>query len=295
MKTSTLMAVVFVALSALVGTIVSVKVFSASDEPEVRQKTQEAVEKRGITEVKKPADRKKHARPSRRPRGTNGVSRVRRKIRIEDPYTPEERKLADNLQSALDENELEGVRAAVKKIAGEKNPDLKVEAVDALAFFGKAALNDLTGFLRDPSQDVIDSASDAISRALDELEESENKFKLEFVQTLMSAKDLCSEDAVNTFAGQIESVGSDDEKLAVQTIVQLIADENVSKLVKNRMKESYEFVTGEEYTTVKAAEAWYSNKLAEEAAEAEDGAADEDSEAGEAADDGNESTDSAVN
>lgn len=189
------------------------------------------------------------------------------RIKVEDTYTPEERRLADDLQSATDENDLDAVRKEVEKIKKQGNADLKSEAMDALAFFGRSALSDLMQFVKDKDQEVIDVAADKIAFVLDEMEEEDNKFKTEVLSTLLSFDGLCSEDAIETFVGQLESIGSGDELLAVQTLVDLIDSGTVGENVKKRAKEAYEFVTGEEYADFKKAERWFAEKADELAAE----------------------------
>jgi len=216
-----------------------------------------------------------------------GVKRLR--VKVEDPYTPEERKLADKLQDASDDNDLDKIRKSVEEIVAQKNPELKQEAISTLGFFGKAALTDLMAFLKDPNLEVVDAAADAISRALQELDEDDKAFKAEFITTLLSIKGLCNKDAVEGFAGQLESLGSDDEMLAVQTIVNLLEANSVEDAVKTRLKEAYEFVTSEEYTTFEAAEKWYNDKTAEKQGEMRD----ELEEAAEAAEDGSDSDEKA--
>lgn len=196
------------------------------------------------------------------------VSRVR--IKVEDTYTPEERKLADDLQEASDENGLAGVRKAVAAIMGQKNPELKVEAINALGFYGKDSLKDLMAFLKDSSEEVVDAATDRIALSLEELDDEDNAFRAEFISTLLSIGGLCSKDAVERFVGQLESMGSSDWKVAVQTLSSLINGEDVGDVVKTRAKEAYQFVTGEEYTTIEAAEKWYNDKVAEEESEKQD-------------------------
>ena len=210
----------------------------------------------------------------RKARGTNAVSRLKQRVRrvrlsvpIEDPYTPEERRLADDLQSATDENDLDAVRKEVEKIKKLGSADLKSEAMDALAFFGRAALSDLMQFVKDKDQEVVDAAADKIAFVLDEMEEDDNKFKTEVLSTILSFDGLCSEDAIETFVGQLESIGSGDELLAVQTLVDLIDSGTVGENVKKRAKEAYEFVTGEEYADFKKAERWFAEKADELAAE----------------------------
>lgn len=220
---------------------------------------------------------KRAAKPSKKADKTTAKKAKRKRIRVADTYTPEERRLADDLQEASNANDLGEVRKAVAEIMSQKNAELKNEAISALGFFGKDALSDLMKFLKDPSLEVVDSATETISSALSELEDEENGFKAEFISTLLSIEGLCGKDAIDTFAGQLESLGSSDEKLAVQTMVQLIEDGKVDKKVKARLKEAYEFVTSEEYTTFEAAEKWWNQKTEEEAAEAaEDSEADDD-------------------
>ena len=187
---------------------------------------------------------------------------------VEDQYTPSERRLADTLQDASDDNDLGKMREAVKGILAQKNAELKMEAVSALGFFGKDSLTDLMAFLRDSNQEVVESAASAISSALDELDEEENGFRAEFISTLLSVDGLCKRDTADIFVGQLECIGSSDEKLAVQTMVNLLEDGKVGKSVKTRLKEAYKFVTGEKYTTFEAADKWYRQKTAEEQEEA---------------------------
>lgn len=265
-KTPVLLAVA--AIGVLVGAVLVVKNFREADsrtEPREAEKTRG----NGIVKVAAMPERKGRAAAGRKKRGTNVVARIKRArtVRLEDPYSPAERQLADLLQSALDGNRLADVREAVTKLREQKNPDLKIEAIDALGFFGKEALSDLLPFLRDAGQDVVDSAVSRISSVLDELEENEKEFKAEFITTMLSMKELCNAEATDQFIGQLESIGSDDEKLAVQMITQLIEGEQIDGIIKARAKEAYEFVTGDAYTTFEAAEKWYAEKVAEEDAE----------------------------
>lgn len=285
MKNKVIIVAAGIALAALVVVFMTRKdnssVSGATKEPVVQK---EGSPGRIVKKPKRISDRKAKAVGIRRKAaGTNKVAKVKRKIRvIADPYTPEERKLADNLQDASDENKLDVVRKAVEAIKKQKNPDLKIEAIDALAFFGKDALTDMMEFLRDTDKGVVDSAADNLSRALDEMDEKDNAFKAEFISNLLSIKDLCGADVTDVFMGQIECIGGDDEKLAAKTIVQLIQNAEASKAVKARAKEAYEFVTGEEYTTLEAAEKWFADKLAEEQLEDDsddDSASDKDDDA----------------
>ena len=229
-----------------------------------------AVEKRRAKDagVGRKGDRKKKAQ--RRDKGADRKGKRIRIGKVEDTYTPEERKLADRLQDASDEKGLDGVRKAVAAIMGQKNPELKVEAINALGFYGKDSLKDLMEFLKDPSQEVVDAATDRIALSLEELGSDDNAFRAEYIYTLLSVDGLCGKDAVGRFVGQLEAMGSSDGKAAVQTLVSLINGEGVGDVVKTKAKEAYQFVTGEEYTTFDAAEKWYNSKVADEEAEKQD-------------------------
>ena len=207
----------------------------------------------------------------RRAKGTNDVAQVKRKkarIKMVEDYSPKERRLADKLQDASDDNDLGKIRKAVSDIMAQKNPELKKEAIGALGFFGKNAIKDLMAFLSDSNQGVVDSATDTIAQAIDDMEDDESDSKAEFIESILSIKGLCGKDVVERFAGQLESLGASNERLSVQTMVNLIEDKNVEEIVRARMKEAYQYITSEEYTTFEAAEKWYSKKVAEEDAEA---------------------------
>lgn len=202
---------------------------------------------------------------------TNAVAQVKRKkarIRVVEDYSPRERRLADKLQDASDDNDLGKIRKAVSDIMAQKNSELKKEAISALGFFGKNAIKDLMAFLSDPNQGVVDSATDTIAQAIDDMEDDENDSKAEFIESILSIKGLCGKDVVERFAGQLESLGASNERLSVQTMVNLIENKNVEEIVRARMKEAYQYITSEEYTTFEAAEKWYSKKVSEEDAEA---------------------------
>ena len=198
-------------------------------------------------------------------RSEDRASKKARRIFVqeEDAYTQEEQKLADNLQAASDDNDLGEIRKAVAKIVTQKNPELKQDAITKLGFFGRDALSDLMAFIKDSDDDVVSAATDAISRALEELDEDEKAFKAEFIATLLSVEGLCSKDAVEGLVGQLESLGSDDDMLAVQTILNLLSDTKVGDVVKTRLREAYGFITSEGYTTAEAAEEWLSQKAQE--------------------------------
>jgi hypothetical protein len=268
MKRKTPVLAAVAAVAVLAGAFWAVKSFRGADaRPETHEDGKRKTD--GTVKVAAAPARKGRAAAGRKARGTNVVARIKRTrtVRLEDSYTPAERLLADRLQSALDGNRLADVREAVAKMKGQKNPDLKIEAIDALGFFGKEALSDLLPFLRDVSQDVVDSAVSRISSVLDELEENEKEFKADFITTMLSTRGLCNAEATDQFVGQLESIGSDDEKLAVRMIAQLIEGEEIGEKIKARAKEAYAFVTGDAYTTFEAAEKWYAEKVAEEEAE----------------------------
>ena len=221
--------------------------------------------------------------------GKDAKTVVRHVRQVEDPYTPEERKLADTLQDASDENSLGSVRKAVVAIMRQENPELKIDAINALGFYGKDSLKDLMAFLKDSSREVIDAATDRIALSLEELGEDESDFKVEFISTLLSIDGLCGKDAVERFVGQMEALGAGNAKVVVPALVSLIDGKDAGDFVKAKAKEAYKFVTGEKYTTFEAAEKWYNDRVAEEQSERRDDEPEEGDEADEGSDGGSDS------
>ena len=166
----------------------------------------------------------------------------------DDGFTPEERDLSKRIEAALDEEDLEKAVACAKEALACPNAEIRQAMVDTLGWFGEKGLPELTPFLADPDEDVRDSAMNEWSMALSEIEDEPEK--LGIVELAMNV--LSDEDALENISG--EYIGA-DEKLAVESLLRIIegggSEEGIAKA-----KETYEFVTGDEFTDRAAAEKW---------------------------------------
>ena len=166
----------------------------------------------------------------------------------DDDLSPEDRKLMDAIEDARDRDDLAALRSLSAKALNAGSTEVREEMVDALGYFGVKALPELTPFLADADEDVRESAMNEWSIAVAAIEDEEEK--LGIVELAMNV--LSNEDSLETISG--EYIGA-DEKLAVESLLRIIEADG-SKEGIDKAKETYEFVTGEEFTNRADAEKW---------------------------------------
>lgn len=161
---------------------------------------------------------------------------------------PENRKTAEAIQSSLDNEDFESIRTHVDQALKSDDPEFREHVVDALSWFGAAALPELTAFLSDDEPDVADAAANAWQQALAEIEDE--KLKASTAQAAMTM--LSNPETLNMLMAEITSQG--DDLVSMQAIVDIIED-GTEEAVKAAM-ESYEDLTGHKWRDVETAEAW---------------------------------------
>ena len=166
----------------------------------------------------------------------------------DDGFTPAERALSKRIEAALDEENLENAVACAKEALTCPNAEIRQAMVDTLGWFGEKGLPELTPFLADSDEDVRDSALNEWTTALAEIEDESEK--LGIVELAMNV--LSDEEALEDIAN--EYIGA-DEKLAVESLLRIIEGGGSEGGIA-KAKETYEFVTGEEFTDRAAAEKW---------------------------------------
>lgn len=160
-------------------------------------------------------------------------------------------KLVESIQSALDDENLSEVRRLAERLVDHPVAEVRQRAVEALQWFGEKVLDSMTVFLADADEDVKSTALDAVEQALSEMDDE--GAKLAYIESLFQIKGACDEDALAILAGQLK--GFSDDAAVVKVALRIIeADRNPSAVTE--MKEVYEFVTGEPYTTPDAAANW---------------------------------------
>lgn len=191
-----------------------------------------------------------------------------RRTPVVDTYSPADRKLADAVQSALDDDNFEQTRKAALAAMKSENPEVRQEAVDALGWFGDKALVDLTKAMADKDPDVAEAARGQVENALMGLEDDDRAVVLAGEYVNLFAED---EEAVTMFAGVLSSAGSriidpDDSDSAADVakakgnragIVDIVA-EMIGKGGKlaEKGRELYEEIAGDEWTDRAAADKW---------------------------------------
>lgn len=162
--------------------------------------------------------------------------------------TPAEKALAARIEKALDDEVLEDALACAGEALKCKDTAIRQAMVDTLGWFGAKAIPELTPFLADADDDVRESAMNEWSMAVSEIEDDAEKIgTVELAMTV-----LTDEDALEDISG--EYIGVDD-KLAVESLMRVIAAD-ANKASVDKAKETYEFVTGDEWAGEEEAKRW---------------------------------------
>ena len=183
----------------------------------------------------------------------------------DDGFTPEERELSKRIEEALDKEDLSLAVACVEQALACKNTEIRQAMVDTLSWFETDGLAELTPFLADADEDVRESAMSAWSMTLSGIEDDEMKIHI----TELAMGVLSDEDSLEEISGEYIGI---DEKIAVESLLRII-EGGGSKAGVDKAKETYEFVTGEEFTDRAAAEKWLAEEYQPEQAAAAEPAA----------------------
>ncbi len=166
----------------------------------------------------------------------------------EDDRTPAEKALSDRIEKALDEEDLNAAIACVGDAQRCSVVEIRQAMVDTLGWFGEKALPELTPFLVDADADVRRSAMDEWTMALSSIEDDNDK--LGVVELAMGA--LSDEEVLEEISKEFIGV---DEKLAVESLSRIISSGG-SEAGVAKAKETYEFVTGDEWVSIEDAVRW---------------------------------------
>ena len=197
----------------------------------------------------KRAQAAKARRIAERPRtATHGDAQVPPKPVVDDEnLSPRDRACVEAIQAALDDNDYARLLPSITTAAKSASSEVRAKAVEALRWFGKKALAELTMFMADADEDVRTSACDAWTSAMSEIEEPALKGKL-----VVSAMEVLTD------ADQLESMVMEINDLPnsaqIEILTRLIEGEN--KVAAEVARGHYEFVTGEPYESRDAAQKW---------------------------------------
>lgn len=162
-----------------------------------------------------------------------------------------DQKLVDAIQAALDDENLAEVRSLAESLVDHPSAEVRQRAIEALQWFGAKALDALTPFLADADEDARSAAMTAVEQALAEMDS--DRAKLDYIESLFKIRGACDADGLAMLGGQLK--GLSDSAAVVDAAVRVIEANRDPAAVKE-MREVYEFVTGEPYTTPDAAQQW---------------------------------------
>lgn len=180
--------------------------------------------------------------------------------------SPEDRKLAESVQEALDSDDHKAIISTSVKALASTNPNVRREAVEALGWCGQDALAELTGVLADPDDDVRDLAINNWECALAEVESP----KIRFSTALSVMGTITYPDAIDSISGQfgtaaqeyIDEVEDEEGRGSRRVeIVQQLLDiiEGPKEICAEKAREAYNDLTGHEWMGIEEAEKYLSN------------------------------------
>ncbi len=189
--------------------------------------------------------------------GAKADAKKKRKIIVEanDDLTPEEQQRADAIQAAMDADDFKALQAEINAAANSTNAELRQAAVDALSWFGVKALPELTLFMADRDDDVRNAACDAWTASISEIQDVNLRGS-----AVLSAMSVVYD------RGQLDSMVMEINDMTNQQQLEILTQliEGKNKLAAEAAKEHYEFVTGEAYESVEAAQKWLDENPDEE-------------------------------
>lgn len=230
---------------ALAAVVLAVGIVAVITVPSGDDHLDDMVSSASKTEIVRKADRPRKANASTR----HSMPRPKPILAVNDAErTPEERALEERIEKSLDDEDLDAALACVDEALRCEVAEIRQNMVDALGWFGEKALPELTPFLADADDDIRSSAMSEWTMALSSIEDE--VVKVRTVELAMGV--LRDEDALEDISGEYIGV---DERLAVESLVRII-DGGGTKEGIEKAKETYEFVTGDEWAGVDEAERW---------------------------------------
>ena len=204
---------------------------------------------KGRTTAKERAQAAKARRIAERPRSAvRERLQVQPKLAVEDEsLSPRDRACVEAIQAALDDNDYARLLPSITTASKSASSDVRAQAVEALRWFGKKALAELTMFMADNDDDVRTSACDAWTSALFEVEDPTLKGKL-----VVSAMEVLTD--ADLLESMIMEINDLPNSAQMDILTRLI--EGGNKAAAEVAREHYEFLTSEPYESRDAAQKW---------------------------------------
>lgn len=170
---------------------------------------------------------------------------------VQPKLSEKDKKLVKEIEKWQDEEQSEELLNLDKRVREADGPEVREAFLEAISILGVKAISTFVAYLCDPNEDVANAAMNNFEFALSEIDDEE--FKLSAVESVFMT--VSKPESLEYLAGELNAA---DEKLAVETILRIVDSGN--KAGAKVAKESYEFITGEEFTTPAAARDWIRNE-----------------------------------
>lgn len=174
----------------------------------------------------------------------------------------EDRKRAQAVQDAIDANDFERTVAAAEKALASPNAEVRMGAVEALAWFGADALPELTAAMGDRDEEVSAAAGNAWEIALSQIESCAERFDIAAAALgSVTRADTLDGIAAQLVGSALEAIDGDEDAersfdsrvRVLQALVDIIEDRKGSRNAA-AAKEAYQTITGSPYLGIDEAE-----------------------------------------
>lgn len=168
-------------------------------------------------------------------------------------YSAVEKKLFNDIKRALSDNDRKSLVRLASQAQSSGQRGIRSAAVDALGWVGKDAIPELAAFAADADREIASEAMDNLVSALQEsdpnLSDLENDIATaaSLEQLMKAVSDSVELDALAMTYHTL------DDKVAIESLQRVIDGGGKAADVA---KETYSFVTGEDYVSAEAAKAW---------------------------------------
>lgn len=244
---------IFAVLALAVVGVLAWLALAPVERPAPKAKAAEKVERKVERKAKGISKAKPRKPATARKTVTNRIVRANAQAPVGDwidKLTGKDKEIAQKVSDALDAEDWTTIKGLARDAAASKNPEVRQQMVDALGWFGPKAIADLTVFLGDRNKEVSESAFSQWDSAVDQVEDE--VFRVTVAKEAM--KSLKDPDMLDNVSTKLKS--AEDEPAAVDAILDILRSVKEDSDAAKVAKESYEFVTGEEFTSVGAASLW---------------------------------------
>lgn len=164
-----------------------------------------------------------------------------------DDFSGKNKTLAKAMDAAFWENDMDEAIACASKAFDSDSVELREKAVDCLAWYDVDGMVALTPFMVDPDPDIANKAIAVWTDALAHIDDDNERADI----VRQMAKVMKSGSAMESM---LIASGNTSDLATMQIIIDVIDCGTEEAMAA--AKEHYEFMTGEEFTTLEAAEDW---------------------------------------